>query len=58
MKPLWMPSGSVRAIIALLVTVAVVWKWLAEGVFDGQMALATGVVWGFYFGTRSVFKDK
>ena len=56
-EPLWMPQGSVRAIIALMFSIAVIAAITARGdgdLLDRLIPLATFVI-GQYFGTRSNF---
>jgi len=56
-EPLWMPPGSVRAIIALMFSVAVIVAVGANAdsnILDTLIPLATFVL-GQYFGTRSNF---
>jgi len=45
-KPLWMPSGSVRSIIALAVVVAYI---VTDAIAEEVLLL----VLGFYFGSRN-----
>ena len=50
--PLWLPPGSVRAIIALALT-ALVFYLAVTGSLQADKVLAIlGVVVGFYFGTK------
>ena len=55
-KPLWMPLGSVRAIVTLLfaITVVVVACLGAKGILEMILPIATYTI-GQYFGTRSNF---
>jgi len=50
-EPLWMPHGSVRAVVALLVTIIFLYDW-AWGDQTVPLELTT-LVLGYYFGTRS-----
>jgi len=50
--PLNMPEGSVRAILALLLTVGILIYVLAYDQFPGELISVLGVVVGFYFGQR------
>ncbi len=47
--PLWLPEGSVRAILALFVTVVGFGYLVASG---GDVLPLITLVLGFYFGTR------
>jgi len=47
-----MPEGSVRAILALLLTVGILIYVLAYDQFPGELISVLGVVVGFYFGQR------
>lgn len=55
-RPLWMPQGSVRAIITLLfsITVVVVACLGQKGILEMLLPIATYTI-GQYFGTRSNF---
>lgn len=51
-KPLWLPAGSVRAILSLGTIGTMLWL-LSKGLADMNIFLAiTGVVFGFYFGSK------
>lgn len=50
--PLWMPAGSVRAILALAMVAAAIVAYLVEAIPDIPLELLT-LVLGFYFGQRS-----
>ena len=51
-EPLGLPKGSVRAILAILVTFPIViWVWRNQAPPDWWLALA-GTVLGYYFGVR------
>ena len=49
-NPLWMPSGSVRAIIALMVVAGYI---ILNGTVDKDLVM---LVLGFYFGSKLVGK--
>jgi len=53
-EPLWLPKGSVRAILALFVVITVVGFLIATGGQEALTALVgiVGVVIGWYFGKR------
>ncbi len=56
-EPLWLPSGSVRALIALMFSMAVIVSITMNDdsdLLDRLIPLATFVI-GQYFGTRSNF---
>ena len=55
-NPLWLPAGSVRSIIALLLVVAAVGLAIATGNVDTVDTLAVAAV-SFYFGNRSGQND-
>jgi len=48
-QPLWLPAGSVRAVIALFVTVVGFGYLVASG---GDVLPLITLVLGFYFGTK------
>jgi len=50
--PLWMPKGSVRAIMALGSLVLVSYSVVTTGTVNEAVAALTGVVWTFYFEKR------
>lgn len=45
-SPLWLPAGSVRAILALALTAAFIFGRIESGII--------GVVLGFYFGAKAM----
>ena len=51
-EPLGMPEGSVRAILALLLTLGILIFVLAYNQFPSELISVLGVVVGFYFGSR------
>ena len=55
-NPLWMPRGSVRSIIALLLVAAAVSLAITSGNVDTVDTLAVAAV-AFYFGNRSGHND-
>lgn len=54
-KALWMPQGSIRALISLVLTVAAVVAVFKQITPEALAAVfgAAGTAWGFYFGTRA-----
>ncbi|RLG20947.1 hypothetical protein DRN72_04400 [Methanosarcinales archaeon] len=50
--PLWMPEGSVRAILAMVVVVFSLITVLREGEIPQSLLGILGMVMGFYFGVR------
>ena len=52
---LWLPENSIRAILALVLTVAAVVSVFKTVPAEGMAALfgAAGAAWGFYYGSRS-----
>lgn len=54
-KPLWMPAGSVRALIALTAVASMCYMGISSGDFTMPefMSTTVAVIIGFYFGTRS-----
>ena len=51
-EPLKLPAGSVRAILALLLTLGILVYVLSYNQFPGELISLLGVVVGFYFGSR------
>ena len=52
-NPLWLPVGSVRAIIALTVVGAGVGMFIAKGNVPEALVGIIGLVIGFYFGKKA-----
>jgi len=52
-SPLWLPSGSVRAIIALTVVGAGVGMFIARGDIPQAFTAIIGLVVGYYFGKKA-----
>jgi len=50
--PLWMPEGSVRAILALIVVAFSMLTIAKEGDIPQSLLGILGMVMGFYFGVR------
>jgi len=50
--PLWMPTGSVRAIMAIGALVLMAYQVVTTGTVNEAVAALTGVVWTFYFEKR------
>lgn len=56
MEPLGLPKGSVRAMLAIFIVVAIVGSYIAS-IFTGfnypaELLALAGLVVGYYFGTR------
>ena len=52
-KPLWMPVGSVRAILAIgIVAAAIIGVFVLAAEAAGLLLALAGMVVGFYFKTR------
>jgi len=52
-QPLWLPKGSVRAIIALTSTSCAI-VMVAKGINVPEwLATAIAMIWAYYFGARS-----
>ena len=52
-RPLWMPDGSVRALVFLMVTFTVcVLAFGKNGVMVEALKLAFGIIIGFYYGSK------
>lgn len=51
-NPLWMPKGSVRALLALMFTGATIYGWLT-GAEIKEILAVTAFILGFYFKARS-----
>jgi len=53
-KPLWMPDGSVRALVFLMITLTVCILAFEEkaNVMKEALKLAFGIVIGFYYGSK------
>ena len=51
-NPLWLPPGSVRAIIALALTALVFYLAVIGSLQADKVLAILGVVVGFYFGTK------
>jgi len=47
-QPLWLPSGSIRALLAIAATAGYMAGWV-----DKELIL---LAWGFYFGSRPIAK--
>lgn len=56
MKPLGLPEGSVRAMLAIFIVVAIIGSYIASiftgFTFPGELLALAGLVVGYYFGTR------
>lgn len=52
---LWLPEGSIRAVLALVLTAAAVVSVFKAVSPEGMAALfgAAGAAWGFYYGSRA-----
>lgn len=50
--PLWMPKGSVRAIVAIGSLALVAYQVIATGTVNEAVSALTGVVWVYYFKMR------
>ena len=60
-QPLGLPKGTIRALIALIVTVSACYVWITKGELPDQLYQGTMVVWGFYFAQKALatlFKKK
>lgn len=51
-EPLWAPRGTVRAFIALVIVITSATHFLIYNEFPHVMIVLSGVVVGFYFGSR------
>ena len=51
-EPLGLPEGSVRALIALAATAAVIYLFVTGQVVPDQLMTVTTLVIGYYFGAR------
>lgn len=57
-KPLWMPVGSVRAILAIgIVAAAIAGVFTLEAEAAGLLLGLAGIVTGFYFKTREAEEE-
>jgi len=52
-KPLWMPEGSVRAILALSIVGSAIYGLISGSLDPEQFLMISSVVTGFYFATKS-----
>lgn len=54
-RPLWMPKGSVRALIALAAIGSMCYMGISNATFEMPefMMTTVGIIIGFYFGNRA-----
>ena len=50
--PLWLPDGSIRAIIALILTILIAYLAVVGLLESDKILTLLSVVVGFYFGTK------
>jgi len=50
--PLWMPKGSVRAIVAIGSLALVAYQVITTGTVNEAVSALTGMVWIYYFKMR------
>lgn len=55
-QPLWMPQGSIRAIITLVVVAVMLYCCVIGVSVDEKLWMLVTTVMAFYFGMRSEFK--
>ena len=58
MKPLWMPEGSVRAILIIVLVGTVCYLSLIKSPIPKEMWVLVNLGIGFYFGNRSKGGEK
>lgn len=51
-EPLWLPRGSIRAIISLIIISSAIMIYLLMGELPDWLISAFGTAYGFYFGSR------
>lgn len=51
--PLGLPEGSVRALLAILLTLTCCWLWLTGQTVPNELLAFAGVVVAYYFKTRA-----
>ena len=51
-EPLWLPKGSIRALIALALVIAVCSITAATGTVPKELLAVVSVIIGFYFGVK------
>ena len=52
-EPLFLPKGSIRAIIAILMVLGTIVVFLVTGAVPVFLITATSIITVFYFGTRT-----
>jgi len=52
--PLGLPPGTVRAVLAITVTVTLCYVWITKGEAPAQLYQGGMIIWGFYFAQKAL----